>query len=100
MNIKLGNNVWKLQHIDLGPKVRGEIDPPSYANKSLKISTRLTKQQEVLEVVIHECLHGCLWALEEDLVDKTAADIAKVLYALGARIELAKPKPKRKVKRT
>lgn len=90
MKIKLGNNVWELKHVDLGPKVRGEIDPPSYENKALKISKRLRKNQELLEVILHECLHGCFWAAEEEIIDKAAADISKVLYTLGARIDTKK----------
>lgn len=100
MKVKLGNHVWELQHIDLGSIVRGEIDPPSYSNKSIKISTRLRKNQDILEVILHECLHGCFWTLEEDVIDKAALDISKVLYALGARIDMDELRKTRKPKKS
>jgi len=100
MNIKLGKHVWRLQHIDLGPVVRGEIDPPSYVKPHLKISTRLRKNEEILEVILHECLHGCFWAMEEEVIDRAAMDIAKVLYGLGARIDTKKFPEKQKTKRS
>ena len=98
MQLKLGKNVWILQRIDLGPVVRGEIDPPSYTNKRLKISTRLRKNEEILEVLVHECLHGCFWAMEEDVIDQAAMDISKILYDLGARIDTKKFPKKQKTK--
>ena len=102
MEIKLRNNTWKVVKTDLGPSVRGEIDPPTYVNKSLKISTRLRKSQEILEVFIHECLHGCFWDIDEEAIETAAFDISKALYKLGARLNVdevtkkAKKKPRRK----
>jgi hypothetical protein len=90
INIKLRNKVWKLVKQDLGLKVRGEIDPPSYTNKKIKLSSNLKKSNEILEVFIHECLHGCFWYLDETTVDKAAYDIARALYKLGARISIDK----------
>ncbi len=95
MNIKLRNNTWKLVKTDLGSSVRGEIDPPVYVNKSIKLSSRLRKQSEILEVFLHECLHGCFWDLDEEAIDKAAYDISKALYKLGARIEIDKLKTKK-----
>lgn len=99
MNIKLRNNTWKVVRADLSPSVRGEIDPPSYVNKSIKLSARLRKQQEILEVFLHECLHGCFWDLDEDVIDQAALDISKGLYKLGARIDATKLHKRKKKKR-
>lgn len=88
MRVKLRNNTWKVVKADLGSAVRGEIDPPSYVNKSIRISTRLKKNQEILEVFLHECLHGCFWDLDEEVIDRAAFDISKALYKLGARIDV------------
>jgi hypothetical protein len=98
MNIKLRNNTWKVVMADLSPSVRGEIDPPSYVNKRIKLSTSLRKQQELLEVFLHECLHGCFWDLDEDVIDQAALDISRGLYKLGARIEVTKLTAKKKKK--
>lgn len=96
MNVKLRNNTWKLVRTDLGSSVRGEIDPPSYVKKSIRLSTRLRKQQEMLEVLLHECLHGCFWDLDEDVIDKAALDISRVMYKLGARIDVDKVDKRKK----
>jgi hypothetical protein len=76
--------------MNLGPSVRGEIDPPSYIKKSIRLSTKLRKNQEILEVFLHECLHGCFWDVDEEVIEKAAFDISKVLYKLGARIDIDK----------
>jgi hypothetical protein len=95
MKIKLRNNSWSLVKADLGPSIRGQIDPPAYLRKQLKISTRIKKNKELLEVLIHECLHGCFWDIDEEAIDQAAVDISKLLYKLGARIQMEKiVKPK------
>jgi len=38
-----------------------------------------------LEVLIHEMLHACYWDLDEEAIDITARDIARVLFRLGYR---------------
>lgn len=99
MKVKLRNNTWELVRVELPANVRGEIDPPSYVKKRIKISTRLSKQAEVLEVLLHECLHGCFWDMDEDAIDQAAYDISKVLHRLGARIAVdpqVKKKPSRR----
>jgi len=99
MKIKLRDNTWSLVCVDLDAGVRGQIDPPVYANKQLKLSTRINKSKDILEVLIHECLHGCFWDLDEEIVDECALDIANALYKLGARIDINKIKKERKTRR-
>lgn len=88
MRVRLRGTTWVLQRVDLGASIRGEIDPPTYSKRRIKISTRLKKDKDVLEVLLHECLHGCFWELDEATVERAAEDIAKLLYKLGARIDL------------
>lgn len=90
MNVKLRSNRWKIVQTDLGPSTRGEIDPPTYVKKSIRLSTRLRKSKDILEVFIHECLHGCFWDIDEQAVDDAAFDIAAALHKLGARIDVTK----------
>ena len=66
MKVKLRDKTWSVTRADLGPSVRGQIDPPTYARRQLKMSTRIKKNQEFLEVFIHECLHGCFWDIDEE----------------------------------
>lgn len=89
MKIKLRSNTWNLIKADLAPSVRGQIDPPSYTKKQLKISNNLKSDKEILEVFLHECLHGCFWDLDESAIEAAALDISKLLYRLGARIDLS-----------
>lgn len=43
------------------------------------------KGQHRLDIVIHELLHAALWDLDEEAIDSTASDIARVLWRLGYR---------------
>ena len=43
--------------------------------------------RELLETIIHESLHACLWDLDEEAVTMTARDIARLLWRLGYRTE-------------
>lgn len=88
MRVTLRKNTWNLVKVDLGSRIRGEIDPATYKNKEIRISTRIKSKPEILEVVLHECLHGCFWDLEEAAIDQAAKDIAKVLRKLGASIDI------------
>ena len=70
-------------------EARGDIDRPDIVGKRIRVSTGVKDNtEELLEVVIHECLHGLVWDLSEETVRESAVDLAKVLYKLGARIEL------------
>lgn len=89
MKIKLRKTTWDLIKTDLAPSVRGQIDPPSYTKRQLKISNKLKSDKEILEVLLHECLHGCFWDLDESAIEAAALDISKLLYQLGARIDLS-----------
>jgi len=57
--------------------------------KRIRVSAKVKDEtEELLEVVIHECLHGMIWDLSEETVQESAVDLAKILYKLGARIHL------------
>ena len=38
-----------------------------------------------LQCLIHECLHASNWAKSEEIVDRVAVDIGKLLWRLGFR---------------
>ena len=43
------------------------------------------KTCDELDTIIHECLHGCFWDMDEDAVSESATSIARVLWRLGWR---------------
>lgn len=75
---------WVLRFVpNLGPN-RGVCDSPETRGKEIKIQAGL-KDEELLEVLIHESLHACAWNLDEEAVQKTAEDIARMLWRIGYR---------------
>jgi hypothetical protein len=90
MRIKLRQSRWTLERMDLGPNVRGNIDHPDRARRYIRVSTRLTRGEEILEVMLHEFLHGCFWDMDEEVITEAARDIARALYRCGARVDLDK----------
>lgn len=59
---------------------RGFCDPPDQPNKAIGIDARL-RGREALEVAIHEALHAAAWEqFSEEWVDRTAKDIAAMLW--------------------
>lgn len=85
MNIRLLWRRWVLRFVpNLGPKKRGDVDPPWKTGKAIRIQSGL-RGQEKLEIIIHECLHAAFWMIDEEYVHTFAEDIAKVLWDLGLR---------------
>lgn len=69
---------------DDGGRVDGWCDDPSRPRKSILIDSRLSGQRE-LDVLLHEMMHACDWAKDEEFITRQATDIAKVLWKLGYR---------------
>lgn len=75
---------WRLKFV---PKIdnegtRGLCDSPNQARKKILILESL-QGEEMLEVLIHEQLHGALWHLDEEYVAQIAKDMARNLTRLG-----------------
>ena len=62
----------------------GYADDPRTQGKAITLDSAQSPR-EYLESVIHECLHCCLWDLDESAVDETARDIAELLWKMGYR---------------
>jgi len=88
MRIKLRQTHWTLERMDLGSNLRGNIDHPSRARRYIRISTRLKRNQEILEVLLHEFLHGCFWDMDEEVITEAAKDMARGLYKCGVRVDI------------
>ncbi len=56
----------------------GLCDAPTEPNKKIRIKRGLPSDM-LLNVALHECLHGCLWCLSEDTVEQVATDLSKML---------------------
>ena len=66
-------------------EARGDCDPPTAKNKTIRISNKLPEREE-LEVTIHECLHAADWHKDEvSWIEPVADDIARLLWKLGWR---------------
>ena len=88
MKARLRGKYWGITRTK-NLKSRGDIDNPTVKSKKIRVSTKIEdNSEELLEVVIHECLHGLFWDISEEAVTESAQDLAKVLYDLGARIHL------------
>lgn len=58
-----------------------DIDPPSVKNPTIRFARNIPKDK-LLEIIIHECGHGCLWDIEEKAIAQTARDTARLLKRL------------------
>lgn len=86
MRIKVMGKMWNLSfpRLDI-TKHRGLCDPPNLPNKSIKVACQL-KDEESLEVLVHELIHSSGWSLlSEDYVSEFSRDLARVLWRLGYR---------------
>lgn len=81
MKVSIRRKIWNLVFRS-GMKNRGDCDRPDLPNKKIRISSRLRGQHR-LEIILHECLHCALWDLDEEAVDQTAHDLARILWRLG-----------------
>jgi hypothetical protein len=85
MWIKLGNRRYRLVKKPLPKKpvkIYGLCDEPTKRGKTITIATGLSEFDE-LDTIIHECIHGLVWHIDEAMVDQAATDIARVLIRNG-----------------
>ena len=86
MRVELRGKRWKLEVIEyLQDGSCGSIDPSDAPQKRILVALNQTPL-DLLDTVIHECLHACVPDLDEDAVTQTATDIAKVLNRMGCKI--------------
>jgi hypothetical protein len=79
MKHKIRGKIWNIKYAS-NMKNRGYCDPPDKKNKSITIKKNL-KGQELMEVLLHECLHAVLHhELDEDYVLTVADDISRAIW--------------------
>ena len=86
MRVELRNRRWNLEGIEyLQDGSCGSIDPIDAPQKRILIALNQTPQ-DLLDTIIHECLHACVPDLAEESVTESATDIARVLFRMGCRV--------------
>jgi hypothetical protein len=81
MRIKLRERYFTLLRCRLPQGVDGNCH---LEDRTIKVRKNLRGERE-LEVLIHEMLHGCYWDLDEEAIESSARNIARVLTRLGYR---------------
>jgi hypothetical protein len=84
MRITILGKRWALKFVPNLGEDRGNIDGPHKTHKAIRIWQGL-KDQERLEVLIHEMMHAAGWHLEEEYVEEFADDLSRILWRLGYR---------------
>lgn len=89
MRVKVNSKIWDLEIVPQSKmgKWRGHCDSPETPNKKIKISSAL-KDEEFLEVLIHEILHAGMWQIDEEEVATISEDLARIIYKLEYKINL------------
>ena len=82
MRIKVCRKYWDLLFTDLDEETRGECDSPDTHQKQIRICKTI-KEEEELEVLLHELLHAADWSKDEEWVEDASCDIARILWKLG-----------------
>ena len=88
IRIKILGKIWRLR---FAPNManRGDCDPPNQTGKEIRISSAL-RDEERLEVLIHEFVHAAGWHIDETFVEQFARDVARAVWRLGYRDQEAK----------
>ena len=87
MRVELRGKRWRLEVLDyLHDGSCGSMDPAGVPRKRILIS-RSQDPIDILDTVIHECLHASVPDLAESTVEESATDIARVLYRMGYRLK-------------
>lgn len=64
--------------------------------REIAVSTSVRSEETFLDVLLHEALHACHWDLDEEVIDRTATDLARLLTRLGVKVDVAEAKKRMK----
>ena len=85
LRARIGGKSWRVRFLrarEVGARDGICIESPHV----MKIRRTLSGRK-LLETVVHEMLHAEHWQIDEEYVERTAADIARLLWRLGYRRE-------------
>jgi hypothetical protein len=83
LRVRLLKRIWDLVFVPNMSDL-GRSDTPDTVDKKLRI-WQGAKGQDRLETVIHECLHGAAWHIDEEFVSEFSRDLGIILWKLGYR---------------
>lgn len=85
MHIKILDKIYKFcrEKLDLKEN-KGYCTSPKLKNKKIVVDESL-KDEEELDIILHECLHAAFWFLDEEYVAEASKDFARILWRLGYR---------------
>jgi hypothetical protein len=84
MKLELDGEEWELRWVRRFPGADWQAGDCHKARRRIRILQGLS-EAERLRVVVHELLHALCWRASEERVDRTSAEIARVLRQLGYR---------------
>jgi len=83
MNHNLNGKRYDVVYVDKIPDddeglLCGLCDSPTIKDKKIHIRNGLPPQM-LIDTLVHESIHACLWCLSEDTVEQVATDITNLL---------------------
>lgn len=85
MQVIVRGKKWAMRWVNrLADGNLGDCSPPDEPGRVIRIARGQSPESE-LDTIIHEILHAAHWDLNEEAVEETAEDIARVLWKLGYR---------------
>ena len=88
MIVTIGGKRWDLVFSRIAPTDDAVCDPPNKKGKQIRLAPKLRRNPKlIMDRVIHESLHAADWTKDEGWVEATAAEITRILWKLGFRLD-------------
>jgi hypothetical protein len=84
MQVTIRGKRWELLFKKLPGGDVGQCQSPSSLNKKIIIDPSQS-ELDILGTTVHELMHAAYWDLDEEAIDSSSMDIARVLWRLGYR---------------
>ena len=84
MNITLLGKRYELVFQTMPAGQLGECDSPDSKGKQIRVDRKL-RDEQLLEILLHEMLHALNWRDDESIIDESGKDLARSLWRLGYR---------------
>lgn len=85
-SLTIGGKRYAFRWAPCGPAIDGRCDSPASTAKEIRLRPGLKKHpRQLLETLLHECLHAADWSKSEDWTEDVSADLARILWRFGYR---------------